>query len=342
MSNFFDKNGEDESAIIRIQRVPSNFITVHKGFINDSRLTLKAVGLLCYLLSKPDGWKVIVSDIVKNFANGKPSVYSGLKELKRYGYYKKEAVRENGRIVRWESIVYECPPDRQTPSDPPAPTPPKAPKNGGKSSDIPHVDSSKVDKENIKNKQRNYININKNKSTKSDVSIYRGESEKNKITDTAPPPDKTDTNPIKTYTREEVADKIALDEIKNEHEDKHEEADMLYNVVCEVLTVDNPPSPTFRVSRQNIPYITVKNAFAKLEKKHIEYVIDCLNKNNNKFNIKCNTKSYLMTALFNSIRTITYYFNRSFTPKIEEKSTFERLIEQKIERDRLKWIQGCT
>ena len=42
-----------------------------------------------------------------------------------------------------------------------------------------------------------------------------------------------------------------------------------------------------------------------------------------------------MTALFHSPRTITYYFNRKFTPKPQEKSQWEIALEKKLERDRL-------
>ena len=97
--------------IIRVKRVVGTFATMNKGFLEDERLSLKAKGILAYLLSKPDDWKVIVGDIVKHCKDSKSAIYSGLKELKENGYYKKIPVRsEDGtRIVRWESTVYEVP-----------------------------------------------------------------------------------------------------------------------------------------------------------------------------------------------------------------------------------------
>lgn len=97
--------------VIRVKKQPSNFVLLDKTFLEDDRLSFKAKGILAYLLSKPDDWKVIVGNLVNYSADGKASVYAGLKELKEYGYYEKIPVRnEQGtRIVRWESVVYEVP-----------------------------------------------------------------------------------------------------------------------------------------------------------------------------------------------------------------------------------------
>lgn len=97
--------------VIRIKKRPNNFVMMDKTFLEDVRLSYKAKGLLAYLLSKPDDWKVIVGNLVNNSKDGKASVYAGLKELKECGYYEKIPVRnEQGtRIIRWESTVCEIP-----------------------------------------------------------------------------------------------------------------------------------------------------------------------------------------------------------------------------------------
>ncbi|MBR4026800.1 MAG: hypothetical protein IKJ01_04495 [Lachnospiraceae bacterium] len=97
--------------IIRVQKRPKRFVVMDKTFLEDSRLSFKAKGILAYLLSKPDDWKVVVGNLVNYSADGKSAVYAGLRELKEYGYYEKVPVRnEQGtRIIRWESVVYEVP-----------------------------------------------------------------------------------------------------------------------------------------------------------------------------------------------------------------------------------------
>lgn len=99
------------SEIIRAKREPKSFALVDKSFINDKRLSYKAKGILVYILSKPDDWKVVVKDLINNSTDGKASIYAGLKELERYGYYVKKPIRdEDGmRILDWTSIVYEVP-----------------------------------------------------------------------------------------------------------------------------------------------------------------------------------------------------------------------------------------
>ncbi len=101
--------------IIRIKKHTNNFVIMDKTFLEDDRLSFKAKGILAYLLSKPDDWKVIVGDLVKQSKDGKTAIYAGLKELKECGYYTKVPVRneEGTRIVRWESVVYEVPCDVQ-------------------------------------------------------------------------------------------------------------------------------------------------------------------------------------------------------------------------------------
>ena len=83
---------------------------MYTGFLNNSELSWKAKGILAYLLSKPDNWKVIISNIVNNAIDGKGSVYKGLKELNEHGYYHKTTIRdEKGIIVRRDSVVLESP-----------------------------------------------------------------------------------------------------------------------------------------------------------------------------------------------------------------------------------------
>lgn len=97
--------------VIRVQKKANNFVMMDKSFLEDKRLSYKAKGILAYLLSKPDNWKVIIGNLVSRSTDGKASVYAGLKELKECGYYEKNPIRnESGtRIIRWESTVYEIP-----------------------------------------------------------------------------------------------------------------------------------------------------------------------------------------------------------------------------------------
>jgi len=99
-----------QNEIIRIQKKRNNFVMLDKGFLEDSRLSFKAKGILAYLLSKPDNWRVIVKDLANHSKDGRDSIYAGLKELKEYRYYIKKTVRnEKGVITHWEGVIYEDP-----------------------------------------------------------------------------------------------------------------------------------------------------------------------------------------------------------------------------------------
>jgi hypothetical protein len=323
---------EDNRAneIIRIQKKRNNFVMLDKGFIEDERLSFKAKGILTYLLSKPDGWKVIVKDIVKHAKDGERAVYSGLKELKQYGYYQKKPVRENGLIAYWESVVYECPHEIEQ-------EPPQQPQTAKKSEKTPispllggFVD---VDNEDVENGEHNNIYINKNNLNNNDISIYQSKKNENDDNIAATPPiDMIDTTPVNNYSCENVADKIALTELKELYPDKQPEINLLYDCVCEVLTADNPVNTSFRIARQNISSVIVKHTFNQLAKPHIEYVLECLDKNGNKHKINKNTKSYFMTSLFNAPRTISYHSNQKFQKPLSETSSSDNELFEKLVR----------
>ncbi len=58
-----------------------NFTTIHNKLISDNSISLKAKGIMLYMLSKPVGWNYNPKDIANNSKDGLDSVYSGLKEL---------------------------------------------------------------------------------------------------------------------------------------------------------------------------------------------------------------------------------------------------------------------
>jgi len=104
--------------IIRVKRLPSSFVQMHKGFFDDHRLSFKAKGILGYLLTKPDNWEVRITDLMNHAKDGRDSIYAGLAELKTHGYYSKIQVRgENGRLSHWESLICEVPMPPDSPNE---------------------------------------------------------------------------------------------------------------------------------------------------------------------------------------------------------------------------------
>lgn len=97
-------------AIVRVSKQENPFVQIDKYGINDERLSWKAKGLLVYLLSKPDDWKVWIKDLVKRAKDGEKAVYSGLEELERNGYISRRQFRkEDGTFGSMEYVVHERP-----------------------------------------------------------------------------------------------------------------------------------------------------------------------------------------------------------------------------------------
>lgn len=95
-----------------------HFVMVDKAAINDPRLSLKAKGLLCYLLSKPPDWRPQIQDICNHCSDGEAAVRSALKELAKFGYAK--LLRQQGDAGRWEGsfwTIIEKPSESSQPAE---------------------------------------------------------------------------------------------------------------------------------------------------------------------------------------------------------------------------------
>lgn len=73
-----------------------NFTTIDNTVLKDDRLSWKAKGLFAYLWSKPDNWDYKVTEVAKHSADGESSTSTGVKELEKYGYLKREQQNDKG------------------------------------------------------------------------------------------------------------------------------------------------------------------------------------------------------------------------------------------------------
>lgn len=87
-----------DRTIIRTVKDRSHpYTIINNTVFDDARLSWKAKGLMGYLLSKPDDWRVCVADLVARGDDGVKAVHSGLRELVAAGYVD---VRAGGARVR--------------------------------------------------------------------------------------------------------------------------------------------------------------------------------------------------------------------------------------------------
>jgi hypothetical protein len=99
-----------DNTIFRTTKDKNNpYVMINKIGMEDTRLSWKARGILAYLLSKPDNWKVNLEHLKKQAPDGKTSLRSGIDELKKYGYLIRVAIRKNKKIEKWQFWVNETP-----------------------------------------------------------------------------------------------------------------------------------------------------------------------------------------------------------------------------------------
>lgn len=79
--------------------------------------------------------------------------------------------------------------------------------------------------------------------------------------------------------------------------------DELVDLMTEVMLY--PDDMLIRVGGMDKPVTMVKSQYLKLEKTHIEYVLNCMGKNTSKIT---NIRAYLLTALYNAPLTMNSYY----------------------------------
>lgn len=86
-----------------------NFTVIDNAIFKDRTLSLKAKGLLCQMLSLPDGWEFSVEGLTKLSTDGRSAVASALNELQEAGYFRRENIRSGNRIAGVEYVISEVP-----------------------------------------------------------------------------------------------------------------------------------------------------------------------------------------------------------------------------------------
>ena len=221
--------------VIRVRKRTNNFVMLDKTFLEDDRLSFKAKGILAYLLSKPDNWKVIVGNLVKYSKDGKSAVYAGLKELKECGYYVKTPIRsEDGRrISRWESTVYEMPDSLL--------------------SDFQEIDNEEIENQYLENRERNnnYYN-NKLNINNNHVSLSVREEDKT---------DETDEKNSVENTLEVIHDNICYEQLRQTNPEDMGLIDEFVNVMLDTLLSKNG---VVRINGEEKPRALVQSQIMKV------------------------------------------------------------------------------
>ncbi|MDE6477573.1 MAG: replication initiator protein A [Mycoplasmoidaceae bacterium] len=101
----------------------------------------------------------------------------------------------------------------------------------------------------------------------------------------------------------------------------------IVDTMCDVMISNHK---TTRVNGQNISTKLVKNAFTKLKMSNIEYVLECL-KMTPKIN---NIRAYLITTLYNSIKTRHLFYTYAATSEASEVSKTKQEYSKPVKKNK--------
>ena len=91
--------------MITIKKLQKGFTQISNNLINDSNLSMQAIGLFCYIWSKPDDWEYHKNEIMKRFNCGKNALTTAIDSLQKNNYLFIATTRgEDGKFTK--SIWY--------------------------------------------------------------------------------------------------------------------------------------------------------------------------------------------------------------------------------------------
>ena len=106
---------------------------------------------------------------------------------------------------------------------------------------------------------------------------------------------------IESY-RELIQENIGYEYLCQQYETYREDLDEIVELIVETVCAKRK---TTRIAGSDFPHEIVRPRFLKLDNSHIEFVMDCLQKNTTEIR---NMKQYLLTVLFNAPTTISNHY----------------------------------
>ena len=283
-------------AVFRIERT-RDYTVMSNHHLRNHELSLKAKGLLSMMLSLPDDWNYTTRGLAKICKEGVDAIGNALRELETAGYIVRHQLRDRqGRISDTEYVIYEQPQPRQ-------------PETPGPDTDVP--DTASPDTENPyldkpDTEKPAELNIEKSNTQKSITHGSSTDSIPFRETAAARPPerkgrDAMSVTEIENY-RELILENIEYDCLKQRYPLYLDELNEIVELLVETICAKRK---TTRISGADFPHEIVRSRFLKLDSSHIEFVMDCLQKNTTQVR---NMKQYLLAVLFNAPTTMNNHF----------------------------------
>ncbi len=269
-----------------------NYTVMSNYHLQDRRLSLKAKGLLSYMLSLPDDWDYSLKGLTTGCRDGLDSVRTAVLELEEHGYVRRQKVRNTkGQIIDYDYQVYESPVEdapaipckENGPSEPPAP---QSPKSGMNPCSSPFLDFPNLAKPNLEKATQQNTNKQNTKRQSTNLSGQTGET--------------VDFDQMEAQVREEFRERLEIDTLSQRYD-----PDKLEELLDNIVEMYCCPRQTQYIGKQPQTTKAIRLRLDKLTSQHVEYIFDVMA--NTTQPIK-NIMAYLRTTILNAPTTMEHYY----------------------------------
>ena len=281
-------------AVFRIEKT-RDYTVMANHHLRNTKLSLKAKGLLSLMLSLPENWDYTTRGLAKICKDGVDSICSAVNELEEHGYVRRERIRNaKGQLTDIQYTILEHP-------EPPLPE-----------QEIPKQENPVLGNPNLEEpEQENPAQLNTKKSSNqplkkdlssTDISIpirsnpLEGEPQ-------AADGIGTDARSAREIYREIILENIEYESLCQTHWIERDRLDEIVELIVDTVC---SARKTIRIAGDDFPADVVKSRFMKLDYSHIEYVISSMQDNTTYVR---NIKKYLLAALYNAPSTISNYYS---------------------------------
>lgn len=285
-------------AVFRIEKT-RDYTVMANHHLRNTKLSLKAKGLLSLMLSLPEDWDYTTKGLAKICKDGVDSICSTVNELEEHGYVIRERIRNaKGQLTDIQYTILEQP-------KPPHPGQGK-PKQENPVLDSPVLGTPKQEEP----EQGNPAQLNTKKSSNQGLKTDLSNMEVSNPIRSNPykdEPQAADGMGTDTRSAREIYQEIILENIEYRHLVQNNQIDRERLDELVELIVDTVCSArkTIRIAGDDYPAEVVKSRFMKLDSSHIEYVLFSMQENTTYVR---NIKKYLLAALYNAPSTISSYY----------------------------------
>lgn len=294
------------SSVCRVNK-NSNFTVMSNYHLRSMNLSLKAIGLLCKVLSLPEEWDYSISGLTSICREKETAIKAALKELKQWGYLKVTKLMPNETISGRIEYVYDF--FEYSEKDKPG-----AVLDSDDTNNDGEVSTSKISsvkkvhqgagKQDIDNLPVEILPIEiqevenqEQLKTKEEINKNRILSDKVSINQSSADRQMDGYMHKKQIYTEIIKDNIGFDELadwlSNETDDGYGEAE---NIVDSIVRAICSTKPYDRICGQDFPREVIKSAMLKLDIVCVENAIEQMRENPEYVR---NTEKYLISTLFN-------------------------------------------